>query len=136
MSQRLSLPCRLVKDGPSDNVQDVELVREDELRYGQFGRLVVVPAEAPIGTHAGWLGQSDRYGRMSEPRFELAFQCHRLEVNPTVRSDVMPVLLKSGMSASRDKVVEEMNGMSIVGAPLVAIEGDARTWAEPISRTT
>ncbi|KAF2572375.1 hypothetical protein F2Q70_00004372 [Brassica cretica] len=68
--------------------------------------------------------------------FELAFQCHRLEVNPMVRSDVMPVLLKSGMSASRDKVVEEMNGMSIVGAPLVAIDGDARTWAEPISRTT
>ncbi|KAF2572372.1 hypothetical protein F2Q70_00004371 [Brassica cretica] len=68
MSQRLSLPYRLVKDGPSDNVQDVELVREDELRYGQFGRLVVVPAEAPIGTHAGRLGQSDRYGRMSEPR--------------------------------------------------------------------
>ena len=53
-----------------------------------------------------------------------------------VRSDVMPVLLKSGMSASRDKVVEEMNGMSIVGAPLVAIDGDARMWAEPISRTT
>ncbi|KAF3500948.1 hypothetical protein F2Q69_00042722 [Brassica cretica] len=89
MSQRLSLPCRLVKDGPSDNVQvhpsqidargkdkdacgtipmNVELVGEDKLRYGQFGRLVVVPAEAPIGTHAGRLGQSDRYGLMNEPR--------------------------------------------------------------------
>ncbi|KAF2550295.1 hypothetical protein F2Q68_00033706 [Brassica cretica] len=84
MSQRLSLPCRLVKDGPSDNVQvhlnqmdargkdkdacgTVGMVRlmrmhvgEDELRYGQFGRLVVVSAEAPIGTHVGRLGQSDR----------------------------------------------------------------------------
>ncbi|KAF3501434.1 hypothetical protein F2Q69_00043204 [Brassica cretica] len=35
-------------------------VGEDELRYGQFGRLVVVPAEASIGMHAGLLGQSDR----------------------------------------------------------------------------
>ncbi|KAF3535861.1 hypothetical protein F2Q69_00019079 [Brassica cretica] len=86
---RLSQSDRLVKDGPSDNVQvhlnqmdargkdkdscgtvrmNVELVGEDELRYGQFGHLVVVPAEAPIGTHAGWLGQSDRYGRVNEPR--------------------------------------------------------------------
>ncbi|KAF3599413.1 hypothetical protein F2Q69_00034975 [Brassica cretica] len=86
MSQRLTLPCRLVKDDPSDNGQvhpnqmdargkdkdacgiNVKLVREDELRYGQFGRLVLVPAKAPIGTHAGRLGQSDRYGRMNEPR--------------------------------------------------------------------
>ncbi|KAF3511498.1 hypothetical protein F2Q69_00002917 [Brassica cretica] len=89
MSQRLSLPCRLVKDGPSDSVQvhlnqmdaqdkdkdacgtiqmNVVLVGEDELWYGQFGRLVVVPSEAPIGTHAGWLSQSDRYGRMKEPQ--------------------------------------------------------------------
>ncbi|KAF2586406.1 hypothetical protein F2Q70_00035638 [Brassica cretica] len=93
MSQRLTLPCRLVKGGPSDNGQVhpnqmdargkdkdgcgiVRMVhrmrmhvhlREDELRYGQFGRLVVVPAEAPIGTHAGRLGQSDRYARMNEP---------------------------------------------------------------------
>ncbi|KAF2600195.1 hypothetical protein F2Q68_00012462, partial [Brassica cretica] len=79
----------LVKDDPSDNVQvhpnqmdawgkdkdacetvrmNVELVGGDELRYGQFGRLVVVPAEALIGTHAGRLSQSDRYGRMNEPR--------------------------------------------------------------------
>ena len=41
---------------------------EDELRYGHFGCLVVVSDEAPIGTHAGRLGQSDRYGRMNEPR--------------------------------------------------------------------
>ncbi|KAF3536311.1 hypothetical protein F2Q69_00022558 [Brassica cretica] len=33
----------------------VELVGEDELQYGEIGRLVVVPAEAPIGTHAGRL---------------------------------------------------------------------------------
>ncbi|KAF3547600.1 hypothetical protein DY000_02003505 [Brassica cretica] len=65
MSQRLSLPCRLVKDGPSDNVQNVGLVGEDELWYG---RLVVVLDENPIGMHAGRLGQSDRYGRMNEPR--------------------------------------------------------------------
>ncbi|KAF3557195.1 hypothetical protein F2Q69_00012912 [Brassica cretica] len=45
--------CRTVR-------MNVELVGKDELRYGQFGRLVVVPAEAPIGTHAGWLSQSDR----------------------------------------------------------------------------
>ncbi|KAF2532256.1 hypothetical protein F2Q70_00031727 [Brassica cretica] len=70
MSQRLSLSCRLVKDGHSDNVQvhlnqmdsrgkdkdacgtvrmNVELVGEDELRYGQFGRLVVVPAKLQSG---------------------------------------------------------------------------------------
>ncbi|CAG7870075.1 unnamed protein product, partial [Brassica rapa] len=89
MSQRLSLPCRLVKDGPSDNVQvrpnqmdargkdkddcgtvrmNVELVGEDGLWFSRFGRLDVVPTEAPIGTHAGRLGQSDRYSRMNEPQ--------------------------------------------------------------------
>ncbi|KAF2564512.1 hypothetical protein F2Q70_00014480 [Brassica cretica] len=47
---------------------NVELVGEDELWYGQFGRLVVVPTEVPIRTHAGRLGQSDRYGRMNEPQ--------------------------------------------------------------------
>ncbi|KAF2615433.1 hypothetical protein F2Q70_00013603 [Brassica cretica] len=39
--------------------------------------------------------------------FEFDFQCHPFEVNPTVRSKVMPVLLKSGMSASREEAVEE-----------------------------
>ncbi|KAF2543323.1 hypothetical protein F2Q68_00029990 [Brassica cretica] len=40
--------------------------------------------------------------------FELDFQCHRFEVNPTVRSEVMLVLLKSGQYASQEKAVEEM----------------------------
>ncbi|KAF3557193.1 hypothetical protein F2Q69_00012914 [Brassica cretica] len=47
---------------------EVFIIGEDELRYGQFGRLVMVPAEAPIGTHAGRFDQSDRYGWMTEPR--------------------------------------------------------------------
>ncbi|KAF2596273.1 hypothetical protein F2Q68_00009761 [Brassica cretica] len=89
MSQRLSLPCRLVKDDPSDNVQvhpnqmdargkdkdacgtiwmNVELVGEDRLWFGRYGRLEVVPAKAPIRTHAIRLGQADRYCRMNEPR--------------------------------------------------------------------
>ena len=40
--------------------------------------------------------------------FELAFQCHRYEVNQHHVSDVMPVLLKSGQLALREKAVEEM----------------------------
>nr|VDD38289.1 unnamed protein product [Brassica oleracea] len=48
--------------------QAKSLVGEDELQYGETGHLVVVPVEAPIGTHAGRLGQCVRYGRMNEPR--------------------------------------------------------------------
>ncbi|KAG5384695.1 hypothetical protein IGI04_036165, partial [Brassica rapa subsp. trilocularis] len=80
--------CTFVKVGPSDNVKvhlnqmdargkdkdaggtvwmNVELVGEDGLWFGRFGRLDVVPAEAPIETHMGRLGQSDRYGRMNKP---------------------------------------------------------------------
>ncbi|KAF2578917.1 hypothetical protein F2Q68_00006262 [Brassica cretica] len=40
--------------------------------------------------------------------FELAFQCHRFEVNHNLVSEVMPVLLKSCQSFSREKTVEEM----------------------------
>ncbi|KAF3576609.1 hypothetical protein DY000_02032673 [Brassica cretica] len=40
---------------------------------------------------------------------ELAFQCNRFEVNQHPVADVMPILLKSGQSASREEVVEEMN---------------------------
>ena len=40
--------------------------------------------------------------------FELAFQCHRFEVNQHPVVEVMPVLLKSGQSASREEAVEEM----------------------------
>ncbi|KAF2575752.1 hypothetical protein F2Q70_00004199 [Brassica cretica] len=37
-----------------------------------------------------------------------SFQCHRFKVNQHPVADVMPVLLKSGQSASREEVVEEM----------------------------
>ncbi|KAG5388809.1 hypothetical protein IGI04_030350, partial [Brassica rapa subsp. trilocularis] len=40
--------------------------------------------------------------------FELYFQCHWFEVNQTVRSDVMAILLKNGQSASRKEAVKEM----------------------------
>ena len=40
--------------------------------------------------------------------FELAFQCRQCEVNHHPVAEVMLVLLKSGQSASREKVVEEM----------------------------
>ena len=50
-----------------------------------------------------------------------------------VISEVMPVLLESCTSASQNEDVEETNGMSINGAPLVSIDGDSRTRAEPIS---
>ncbi|KAF3538309.1 hypothetical protein F2Q69_00023056 [Brassica cretica] len=33
--------------------QNVEMVRKDELWYGKFGPLVVVPAKAPFQTYAG-----------------------------------------------------------------------------------
>ncbi|KAF3585612.1 hypothetical protein F2Q69_00028546 [Brassica cretica] len=40
--------------------------------------------------------------------FELSFQCHRFEVNQHPVPEVMPILLKSGQSASREEAVEEM----------------------------
>ncbi|WZZ44007.1 hypothetical protein YC2023_040266 [Brassica napus] len=40
--------------------------------------------------------------------FELAFQCLQFEVNQHPVANVMPVLLKSGQFASREKAVEEM----------------------------
>ena len=40
--------------------------------------------------------------------FGLAFQFHWFEVNQLSVADVIPVLLKSGQSASREEAVEEM----------------------------
>ncbi|KAF2562312.1 hypothetical protein F2Q70_00015987 [Brassica cretica] len=54
--------------------------------------------------------------------FELAFQYCRFEVNQHPVADVMPVLLKSGQSASREKVVEEMK--------------DCRSTVHPCHRST
>ncbi|KAF2595925.1 hypothetical protein F2Q68_00008216 [Brassica cretica] len=45
---------------------NVDLLGENKLQYVEIGRLVVVPAEAPIGTHAGRLGQCVLYGQMNE----------------------------------------------------------------------
>ncbi|KAF3571630.1 hypothetical protein F2Q69_00059151 [Brassica cretica] len=42
-------------------------------------------------------------------RFELAFQFRRSEVNQHPVADVMPVLQKSGQSASREEAVEKRN---------------------------
>ena len=39
--------------------------------------------------------------------FELTFQCHRSQVNQHPIEEVMPVLLKSGRSASREEAVEK-----------------------------
>ncbi|KAF3497377.1 hypothetical protein DY000_02052917 [Brassica cretica] len=49
-----------------------------------------------------------------------------------IRSEVMPVLLRSGQSVSRERAVYGTNGMSIDGEPLPSIDGDARIWAEHI----
>ncbi|KAG5410817.1 hypothetical protein IGI04_007136 [Brassica rapa subsp. trilocularis] len=46
--------------------------------------------------------------------FELYFQYHWFEVNPTVRSEVIPILLESGTSALRDEAVEEANGLKLL----------------------
>ncbi|KAF2530315.1 hypothetical protein F2Q70_00029277 [Brassica cretica] len=42
--------------------------------------------------------------------FELAFKCHRCEVNQHPVAEIMFVLLKSGQSVSREEAVEEMKG--------------------------
>ncbi|KAF3515844.1 hypothetical protein DY000_02061581 [Brassica cretica] len=47
-------------------------------------------------------------------------------------ADVMPVLLNSGQSTSRDEAVDGTNGMPIDGAPLPSIDGDARMRTEHI----
>ncbi|KAF3567398.1 hypothetical protein DY000_02014415 [Brassica cretica] len=41
-------------------------------------------------------------------RILLAFQCRRFEVNQHPVADVIPILRKSGQSASREEAVEEM----------------------------
>ena len=41
--------------------------------------------------------------------FELAFQCHRFAVHQHPVAEVIPVLLKSGQSASREEAVEKRN---------------------------
>ncbi|CAG7894293.1 unnamed protein product [Brassica rapa] len=56
------------KDACGTVRMNVKLVGKDWMWFGRFGHLDVVPAETLIGTHAGRLGQSDRYGRMNEPR--------------------------------------------------------------------
>nr|VDD23360.1 unnamed protein product [Brassica rapa] len=55
-------------------------------------------------------------------RFELGFQFNRFEVNKQHIADVMPVLLKSGQSASREEAVEEMK--------------DCRSTVHPYHRST
>ncbi|KAG5388685.1 hypothetical protein IGI04_030627 [Brassica rapa subsp. trilocularis] len=40
-------------------------------------------------------------------RFELAFQCHRYQVNQHPLAEVMPVLLKRSQSASREEAAEK-----------------------------
>ena len=54
--------------------------------------------------------------------FELDFQFHRFEVNQHHVVEVIPILLKSGQSASRDKAVEEMK--------------DCRSMVHPWCRST
>ena len=54
--------------------------------------------------------------------FELSFQLHRFEVNQHPIADVMPILLKSGQSASREKAVEEIK--------------DCRSTVHPYHRST
>ncbi|KAF3596761.1 hypothetical protein DY000_02021304 [Brassica cretica] len=41
--------------------------------------------------------------------FELAFQCHRLEVNQHLVAEVIPVLLRIGQSTWREEAVEKRN---------------------------
>ena len=55
-------------------------------------------------------------------RFELAFQCHRFEVNQHPVAEVISVLLKSGQSDSRDEAIEEMK--------------DCRSMVHPWCRST
>ncbi|KAF3510296.1 hypothetical protein F2Q69_00010003 [Brassica cretica] len=58
------------------------------------------------GVDRPWILPTFSHGLQS---FELAFQFHRFEVNQHPVADVMPVLLKSGQSASREEVVEKRN---------------------------
>ncbi|KAF3574799.1 hypothetical protein F2Q69_00059727 [Brassica cretica] len=55
-------------------------------------------------------------------RFELDFQCRQFGVNQHPVAEVMPILLKSGQSASREEAVEEMK--------------DCRSTVHPCHRST
>ncbi|KAF3507725.1 hypothetical protein F2Q69_00007648 [Brassica cretica] len=89
-------------------------------------------AVEPNGREAGrqqgrsvWMDYQITKHRRSKSS-ELAFQFHRFEVNPMVRSEVMPVLQRSGQSVSRERAVDRTNGLSIDSAPLPSVDGDAR----------
>ncbi|WZZ15710.1 hypothetical protein YC2023_108799 [Brassica napus] len=67
-------------------------------------------------------------------RFELAFQCHRSQVNPHPVVEVMPVLLKSGQSASLEELsCREKKATSIDAALGTSIDGDPKSWAFDIN---
>ncbi|KAF3541773.1 hypothetical protein F2Q69_00024056 [Brassica cretica] len=78
----------------------------------------LVPRTAPFPrvsccTFGGWRRLvTDKICGLRPPKyfesFELAFQCLRFEVNQHPIAEVIPVLLKSGQSASREEAVEEM----------------------------
>ena len=65
--------------------------------------------------------------------FELDFQFRRFEVNQHHVTNVMHVVLKSGQSASREEVVEEMHECRSMKQHFHR-SSDARTWAKHISR--
>jgi len=58
--------------------------------------------------------------------FELAFQCRWFEVNQHLVAKVMHVLLRNTHSVSRESAVDGTNGLSIDGAPLASVYGDAQ----------
>ncbi|KAF2561404.1 hypothetical protein F2Q70_00016391 [Brassica cretica] len=72
--------------------------------------------------------------------FELAFQCHRFEVNQHPVEDVIPGLLKRSQSAFTEEwsvclargSCRGDEGLSIDETTLVSIDSDARIWAEHI----
>lgn len=49
--------------------------------------------------------------------FELVFQCHMFEVHLTLRYKVMFILLKSGITASRDDDVEDVKECRLTPRP-------------------
>ena len=116
------------------NYYDIEFIqsvfgfRDDLEESGDFG-VFLNPLSAKLHRHVRCLAM---YGDLPtdilspslnrRQNFELAFQCRRFEVNQHPVAEVMPVLLKSCHSASREEAVEEMK--------------DCRSMVHPWCRST
>ncbi|KAF3531188.1 hypothetical protein DY000_02040265 [Brassica cretica] len=109
------------------------------LRMFQGTKADLQPNGAQLCLSWGLVYMGSDYSKKIWKRFELALQFHRFEVNQHPITEVMPVLLKSGQSASREEAIEEKKDCRSTVHPChrstPSIDGDARPWAKHYFKT-